>query len=469
MRRFVSWLPAVLVLAACGGALVAIGPVMDRVVHRQTTARVTLARQVIQSDDILERIDRAVQAVAESVRPSVVHMDVIDGGEGRPSRSNGSGWVFDSRGHIVTNAHVVRGARRIRVEFPSGLAEVGRLVAVDPYTDIAVVRVPETAGVVPLQRASGQSVSQGQRAYAFGSPFGFKFSMSEGIVSGLGRAPGAAASFGGFTNFIQTDAAVNPGNSGGPLVDIAGRVIGMNVAIATGRDTQGTTEGDSAGISFAIPLETIESVVPQLIESGRVARGYLGVTFPRADTMDSVNLGSGEVVSGIRVSSVVEGGPSDRAGLREGDLIVRLEDQPIKDFEVLRSIVGGTEAGEDLPVTVVRDDELLELTVTLGQMPAFILAERAANSIMLRLGMFFQSGASGPEVARVIEGYPADSLGFAPGDRVLTVGGVPVESQVDIFIGFIEGNLLGGEVVPVVIRPADAPSRRETIDVRLDF
>src|SRR5262249_19153086 len=146
----------------------------------------------------------------------------------------------------------------------------GELFAADPYTDIAVVKVPESDDVFPARRATGLQPQQGDNVFVFGSPFGFKFSMSQGIISGLGRDPTAAAEFGGYTNYIQTDAAVNPGNSGGPLVDIKGRVIGMNVAIATARSSDGTTtdEGQSAGISFAIPLGTIESVVDQLITRG---------------------------------------------------------------------------------------------------------------------------------------------------------------------------------------------------------
>ncbi|MEM7623305.1 MAG: trypsin-like peptidase domain-containing protein, partial [Planctomycetota bacterium] len=284
MRPFQTAIPALFVLVACAAVYLAIGPIADRIEASRTSSGITLARQVIDQDDILSQIDRAVVAVADSVRPSVVHLDVENRSGRRRSRSNGSGWIYDGRGHIVTNAHVVRGATGVRVEFPSGRVESGEVVGIDPYTDIAVVKVSPRGGVFPLARSASGGVMQGQRAYAFGSPFGFKFSMSEGIVSGVGRVPGASASFGGFTNFIQTDAAVNPGNSGGPLVDARGELIGMNVAIATGRESEGTTEGDSAGISFAIPLETIENVVPQLIGDGRVARGFLGLSFAGSDT-----------------------------------------------------------------------------------------------------------------------------------------------------------------------------------------
>ena len=323
MRRIVSGLPALLVLLAAVAVFLTAGPTLRSISTAKTGAQITLARQVLEGDDILLRIDRAVTAVADSVRPSVVHLEVRSS---RRSSSTGAGWVYDDLGHIITNAHVVRNGDQVRVEFSDGRIESGEVLGADPYTDIAVVRV-RGVDVFPLARsmsaATGGAVRQGERAFAFGSPFGFKFSMSEGIVSGLGRSPGGGSgSFGGFTNYIQTDAAVNPGNSGGPLVNVHGEVIGMNVAIATSRDTDGTNEGDSAGISFAIPLDTIENVVPQLINSGQVARGFMGANFARG--ADQTTLAGGSLVTGIRVASVVEDGPAAMAGIRSGDLITHL-------------------------------------------------------------------------------------------------------------------------------------------------
>lgn len=470
MRRFTTALPALLVLLACGAVYLTVGPVADRIQASETQGRIVMARQVIDDDAVLERIDRAVTAIAESVRPSVVHLDVENRNGRRRTRSNGSGWVYDTSGHIVTNAHVVRGATRVRVEFASGRVESGDVVAVDPYTDIAVVKIAPDLALFPLPLSEDGAVTQGQRAFAFGSPFGFKFSMSEGIVSGIGRVPGASASFGGFTNFIQTDAAVNPGNSGGPLVDVRGELIGMNVAIATGRESEGTTEGDSAGISFAIPLETVRNVVPQLIGSGRVARGFLGLSFAGSGTYrETTGIDAGRVVSGIRVAEVVEDGPSDRAGLRAGDLITHLRGQAVPEFEVLRAIVGSTAAGEALPVRVVRQGEVSEFTVTLGEMPQSLLAQQAANAIMLQLGMRFEGGEDGPVVSMVWPDFPADALGFERGDEIISVGGRGVDAVIDVFIGFNEGDLLAGEPVEVVVRPESNRSRTRTIEVQLDF
>src|SRR5205085_7634281 len=143
------------------------------------------------------------------------------------------------------NSHVVRGAKQIEVTFQDGRTSSAELVGQDPSTDIAVIQVKTDEGLFPVQRATALDLHQGERVYAFGSPFGFKFSMSEGIVSGLGRSAHTMLGGGGISNFIQTDAAVNPGNSGGPLVDIRGRVVGMNVAIATAQNTSGANEGQS--------------------------------------------------------------------------------------------------------------------------------------------------------------------------------------------------------------------------------
>jgi S1-C subfamily serine protease len=194
MRRISAYGPAALVLVACVAVLFLTPAVLRNAGHASAEARITLARAQLEGDDILERIDR----------------------------SSGSGWVYDAAGHVVTNAHVVRGAERITVQFVDGRLLEADLVGIDPFTDIAVIRASASSGVFPLRRDSGHVPRQGERVFAFGSPFGFKFSMSEGIISGLGRDPMGSIEFGGFTNFIQTDAAVNPGNSGGPLVSARG-------------------------------------------------------------------------------------------------------------------------------------------------------------------------------------------------------------------------------------------------------
>ncbi len=361
MRRVVAFGPAFVVLITAVVMLVAVPAVVRRIGYAQTAARIVLARQVLDDDDILERLNAASRNVADTVRPSIVHVDVGIGGRRFPgAHSAGSGWVYDAQGHIVTNAHVLLGARDIGVQFADGRVVEAEVVGEpDPYTDIAVIKVPAFEGLFPVRRATNIEPHQGDRIYTFGSPFGFKFSMSEGIISGLGRSPSTANDFGGFTNFIQTDAAVNPGNSGGPLVDIKGRVIGMNVAIATGRDNQGTTEGQSSGISFAIPLRTIESVVDQLIRDGRVARGFLGIRFERQDRW--ITGVPGYEGPGVMVTSVTAGGPAAEAGLLENDIITAVNGRSLAGSEALRSEISSTRPGETVRLSIWRSPASREI------------------------------------------------------------------------------------------------------------
>jgi len=464
MRRFVTGLPALIVLMSTTLVLIAAPAVLDRLAAAHASARITLARQTLADDDILGRIDRALTALADSTIPGVVHLSVPQEDFGR---SSGSGWVFDNDGHIVTNAHVVRGVDRIRVQFSNGRLERARLVATDAFTDIAVLKIDPFPGLFPLPRAEDELVRQGQRVYAFGSPFGFKFSMSEGIVSGLGRDPANASEFGGFTNFIQSDAAVNPGNSGGPLMDSTGRLIGMNVAIATGRDTAGTTEGDSAGISFAIPVATIESVVPQLIRTGSVERGYLGLSFDREPSNAFTR--AGEFVAGIRVGRVVDDGPSDRAGLEAGDLVTRVAGQPVPRFTLLRSIVGGSQPGTRVPLEVFRDGDRLDLEVVLGEMPDSVLASGASQPLMFRMGAVFggedggQWDSARPVIRRVFPGSPASVAGVEPGARVLEVNGVEVSSVTRMLVELTNAGALDGVPFDLSVR-IDGEVRVVTID-----
>ncbi|MEM7756349.1 MAG: trypsin-like peptidase domain-containing protein [Planctomycetota bacterium] len=465
MRRFVTGLPALIVLLTTTLVLVAAPAVLDRLAAAHASARITLARQTLTDDDVLTRIDRALVALADSSIPGVVHLSVAQNDFGR---SSGSGWVFDRNGYIVTNAHVVRGSDRIRVQFADGRTARGTLIGTDAFTDIAVIKIDTFPGLFPLPRSEDEIVRQGQRVYAFGSPFGFKFSMSEGIVSGLGRDPSNASEFGGFTNFIQTDAAVNPGNSGGPLMNSRGELVGMNVAIATGRDTDGTTEGDSAGISFAIPVATIESVVPQLIRTGRVSRGYLGLSFVNRPASEETE--RGRFVAGIRVGSVVPEGPSARAGLREEDLVVRVAGQRVPEFNLLRSIVGGAEPGTVVPIEVFRDGETLEVEVTLGEMPDFVLAQSASRAIMLRLGAMVsrEDGAerqdARPVVENVFPGGPAAMAGLVPGDTVIEVEGRRTETLDRLMVELTAAGALDGADIDMTVERDGV-----RVDVQLDL
>jgi S1-C subfamily serine protease len=470
MRKFVSYGPALVVLLTVLVVLTAGPAAVYRLRAAHTQARIVLAQQNLEDDDILERLNKSLRSVAEAVRPSVVHIEVI-GAESRASgKATGSGWVFDPT-HIVTNAHVVRGGQAISVEFSDGRvigAEKirGQNFIADPYTDIAVLQIPGDIAAFPIKRATSIQPQQGDRVFAFGSPFGFKFSMTEGIISGLGRDPTSAMALGGFTNFIQTDAAVNPGNSGGPLVDVKGRLIGMNVAIATGRETQGTTEGQSAGISFAIPLGTIESVATQLIDKGEVRRGYLGISWRRL--RDPVTYVPEGRQMGVRVGEVAEDGPAAKAGVRPGDVITSIDQQRVTGMEVLRAMITSLAPGHTVEMEAYRSGEKKDFRVTLGEFPADNLARGASEGELLRFGMRLGDTRRGAAVVAVAPGSSADAAGFKDGQLILRVDDKPVENSGEVLTAAADaGLLIGSSVTFTVVEDAKDVSTPTEIRVRI--
>lgn len=477
MRRFVAFGPAFVVLIAGIVTLLVAPALMRQHAHATTSARITLARQTIADDDLLARMDAAVQAVADAAIPSVVHIETEDRRSGRSvPRASGAGWVYDARGHVITNYHVVRNATRISAEFHDGMVRRATLVGADPYTDIAVLALEGGGPFYPARLAEGALPVQGQRAFAFGSPFGFKFSMSEGIVSGLGREPPGSGGFGGFTNYIQTDAAVNPGNSGGPLVDASARVIGMNVAIATARN-QGSslddaTSGDSAGISFAIPMGTIRPIVSQILEHGEVQRGFLGISFGNPDDRSDTAVrrffdDDGRLLSGIQVFEVTEGGPSARAGLESGDVIVNIGGYDVLGVSALRTLVSSTRPGVPLSVQVWREGELREFTVTLDPMPEETRVDVFSQRLQVELGVVIESTRVGPMVRYVLPG-PAYEAGLEIGQIIQRVNGEPMEDARDVYAALMNAGLLTGGSATVEVRldPADdAEVKTVTLDL----
>lgn len=378
MRRIVSSGPAVLVLAAVMLVL-GFGPGLIKRVQLsgiEASVRVAQAR-LDDGSNVLEAINRANRAVADAVLPGIVHIQVRSrsgDGENGPrfgGRASAAGWFYNEEGFIVTNAHVVADATTIRVETFDGRVREASVIGADPRTDIAVIRADGLDGLTPLRRASGEPVFVGERVFAAGSPFGIKFSMSEGIVSGLGRSEAASlvGMSAGYTNFIQTDAAMNPGNSGGPLVDVRGRVVGMSTAIANNVEfsfDDRSPQGQSAGIGFAIPIETIESVASQLISSKVVIRGHLGIGLRDYPGRFGTRTNDSYDGSGALLTDVIAGRPADRAGLRAGDIVVEVRGQPCSNADVLRSIVSIREPGSVVPMKVWREGEIVSVDVAIG-------------------------------------------------------------------------------------------------------
>ncbi len=474
MRRFVSYGPGFVVLIACVVSLLVVPRLLRIHAVETTRAQITLAQHEIGQDDILARIDRAVAAIADAVEPSVVHIQTTSPNR-RGIQSSGAGWVLDPRGRVVTNAHVVRNSGTISVEFYDGRTCEAELVGTDPFTDIAVLELQCAGPFFPVSRADGRVVRKGERVFAFGSPFGFKFSMSEGIVSGLGREPDSPGGR-GFTNYIQTDAAVNPGNSGGPLVDVHGELIGMNVAIATARNNGGALDdedtGDSAGISFAIPLGTIVPIVDQIIEHGTVERGFMGISFGnpndgRDDAVRRFVSNDGRLLSGIQVFGVTEDGPSELAGVRAGDIITTIDGYPVLGQSALRTLISSKRPGEDLDVEVYREGLTEEFTVTLARMPQDTLVGVFSQQFDAEVGARFMTVESGVMV-RFVWGEKAREAGLEQGQVIERVDGERVRSAREFYARLLDARVHEGQPARLSVRASaeDEASLEElTIDL----
>lgn len=469
MRRFITLGPAAVVLLTALAALLAAPEIVRRTEAQQAVAQVQLARQELVQDDILLRINRANRAIAQAVEPGVVHLMAASRFR---AGAAGSGWVYDDDGHILTNAHVVGGADRVSVQLYTGRVMQADVIGVDVFTDIAVLKAEDATGMIALPRATDELPQQGDRVFAFGSPFNFKFSMSEGIVSGLGRDPNTGAAGSAFTNFIQTDAAVNPGNSGGPLIDVQGRVIGMNVAIATGRsgDALATpNEGQSAGISFAIPLPTIESVADQLIETGSVARGRLGIAFGGFGRGRPIIDGEDFLGMGVQVGQVTRGGPAERAGILADDIIESIGGQAVPSPEILRAVVNTMRPGKELSIRVWRDGNPVEATVVLDELDSINAIggpTEAMLSLSVGLDITLDNGGR-VYVRRAKSDSPAARAGLEPRQQILEVEGVSIDSYEDFLDAIAESRISLGRATTFLVRPQGEDDAREvTVRVR---
>ena len=308
--------------------------------------------------------EEAFIAVFEQANSSVVHIG-LDLGEG-------SGFVYDDSGHIVTNNHVIADANAIVVTFADGTQMDARIVGAAPDSDLAVIKVDARPGQLrPLPLADSNTLRVGQIVVAIGSPFGLENTLTTGVVSGLDRLfPGAQAPDGGqynIPNIIQTDAAINPGNSGGPLLDLRGAVVGVNTAI------ESPVRG-SSGVGFAVPANVVAVVVPQLITNGSVSTPWLGISGSELNDAMAESLGLDQETRGIAIGEVIAGGPAAAAGLRAadisgtsaGDVIVGINDQDIRAFDdLLGYIVEQTTVGQTVDLHILRNGQLETVPLTL--------------------------------------------------------------------------------------------------------
>jgi len=332
-----------------------------RLVSNQSSQSTGAAPPILQSDDdLLDAYSAAVTAAAERVSPSVVNVEIRQRPDNRqPSpfrtrelRGSVSGFVFTPDGFILKNSHVVHRASRLGVTLPDGRSVEAHLIGEDPDTDLAVIRVTAD-GLVPAVLGDSKSIRVGQLVVAIGNPYGFQCTVTAGVVSALGRS---LRSHSGrlIDDVVQTDAALNPGNSGGPLVTSRGEVIGVNTAVIL----------PAQGLCFAIAINTAKHVAGLLIRNGKIRRGHIGVAGQNVTLQRRlVHQHSLAVTSGILVISVEPKGPAHRAGLREGDVIVAYGSHPVASIDELHRLLTEEQVGTKIGLTFLRSGEKLTLEV----------------------------------------------------------------------------------------------------------
>ena len=374
---------AVLLVAAGGGGYL----LRDRL-GRSAAAPTPSSPQAAGGLALAEALQLGFVDVAQQVRPAVVHLGTIQraksrrgpnvppgnddpffrdffnqffGSEGPDSRSEfrrpglGSGVIIDKRGLVLTNFHVVKGADEILIRLSDKREYRGQILGTDPKTDLAVVKFQPDHEITVASLGDSDALRVGEWAIAIGNPFGLDQTVTVGVISATGRSDVGIATY---ENFIQTDASINPGNSGGPLVNLKGQVIGVNTAIVAA----------GQGIGFAIPINMVKRVVDQLVDKGKVVRGWLGVALQplSPDLAQSLGLAG---TNGAVVGSTITGSPAAQAGLQQGDVIVAYDNTPVDDYRHVQRLVAETRVGKSVTLQVVRKKQKMDVAVTIAEVP----------------------------------------------------------------------------------------------------
>ncbi|HEU5398463.1 MAG TPA: DegQ family serine endoprotease [Gammaproteobacteria bacterium] len=347
----------------------------------------------------------------------------------RQFESLGSGVIVDAaKGYILTNNHVVENADKITVTLNDGRNYTAKVVGKDPETDVAVLQIKaDNLTAVPLGNSAALQV--GDFVVAIGNPFGLKHTVTAGIVSALGRA---GIEDGKYENFIQTDASINPGNSGGALVDLNGNLVGINTAILS-------RGGGNIGIGFAIPIDMARDVMDQLVKYGKVERGVLGVTIQNLTPEIAKGLGI-NASEGVVVTQVQRGSGAEKAGVKAGDVILKVDGKPVTSNSALQSEIGVMRRGSEVHLQLARNGEILNLSATIGKPSGGEGEEESggangnqAQDFGLHVGKIDRNSdlygkVEGVEITAVDQGSDAELAGLQPGDVIVAVNRKPVKT-----------------------------------------
>ena len=376
-RTFIALSVLVLAALACSSAALPL--------ETATPAPVAVVGPVQLSEPVdTAQNQELLVALFKQVNPGVVAIKTV----GNQAGSLGSGFVYDTQGHIITNYHVVEGSKQVEVDFISGYKTYGTIIGTDLDSDLAVVKVKAPSGELhPLSLGDSDALQVGQSVIAIGNPFGLDSTMTTGIISALGRTLDSLHTTTGggvFTagDIIQTDAAINPGNSGGPLFNLNGEVVGVNRAIQTVNQTN-TGEALNSGIGFAVSSNIVKRVVPSLIKKGSYDYPYLGISANDDLSLPVIEALGLKSQVGAYILGIAQGGPADKAGLKAGDqptsfdgllaggdLIIAIDGKPIQTFDdLLRYLINHKAPGDTVTLTILRGDKQMDIEVTLDKRP----------------------------------------------------------------------------------------------------